>query len=85
MLRTICWSLSVVTVTVFQFSPLMDLIGCRISVLIDNCVISMDETNPHRGLTIGPIQNCHAFIRMSRCQSLCILGKCGMTHTMNAL
>ncbi len=83
MLRTIC--LSVVTVTVFQFSHLMDLIGCRISVLEDNWVIPMDETNPHHGLTIGPIQNCHAFICMPRCQSFFILGKCGMTHTMNAL
>jgi hypothetical protein len=37
-----------------------------ISVLENNCVISMDETNPHHGLTIGPILNCHAFIRMAR-------------------
>jgi hypothetical protein len=58
---------------------------CRISVLEDNCVIPMDETNPHRGLTIGPILNCHAFIRMPRYQSLHIHGKCGMTHISNAL
>jgi hypothetical protein len=58
---------------------------CCISVLEDNCVISMDETNPHCGLTISPILNCHAFICMPRYQSLHILGKCGMTHIMNAL
>ncbi len=58
---------------------------CCISILEDNCVISMDEINPHHGLTIGPILNCHAFICMPRYQSLCILGKCGMTHIMNAL
>jgi hypothetical protein len=58
---------------------------CRISVLEDNCVIPLDETNPHCGLTIGPILNCHAFIHMPRYQSLRILGKCGMTHIMNAL
>ncbi len=56
-----------------------------ISVLEYNPVIPMDETNPHRGLTIGPILNCHAFICMPRYQSLCILGKCGMTHITNAL
>jgi hypothetical protein len=58
---------------------------CHISVLEDNCVIPIDETNPHHGLTIGPILNCHAFIRMPRYQSLHILGKCGMTHISNAL
>jgi hypothetical protein len=58
---------------------------CRISVLEDNRVIPMDETNPHLGLTIGPILNCHAFIHMPHYQSLHILGKCGMTHIMNAL
>ncbi len=58
---------------------------CHISVLEDYHVIPIDETNPHRGLTIGPILNCHAFIRMPRYQSLCILGKCGMTHISNAL
>jgi hypothetical protein len=45
----------------------------------------MDETNPHCGLTIGPILNCHAFIRMPHYQSLSILGKCGMTNILNAL
>jgi hypothetical protein len=58
---------------------------CRISVLEDNRVIPMDETNPHCGLTIGPIPNFHAFIRMPRYQSLRILGKCGMTHISKAL
>ena len=58
---------------------------CHISVLEVNHVIPMDETNPHRGLTIGPILNCHAFIHMPHYQSLHILGKCGMTHIMNAL
>ncbi len=58
---------------------------CCISVLEDNCVIPMDETNPHCGLTIGPILNCHAFICMPRYQSLRIHGKCGMTHISNAL
>jgi hypothetical protein len=37
-----------------------------ISVLEDKRVIAIDETNLHRGLTIGPIQKCHAFIRMPR-------------------
>ncbi len=45
----------------------------------------MDKTNPHCGLTIGPILNYHAFICMPRYQSLRILGKCGMTHISNAL
>ncbi len=45
----------------------------------------MDETNPHSGLTINPILNCHAFICLPRYQSLHILGKCEMTHIMNAL
>ncbi len=58
---------------------------CRISILEDNCVIPMDETNPHCGLTIGPILNCHAFSPMPRYQSLCILSKCGITHISNAL
>ncbi len=58
---------------------------CCISVLEDNPVIPMDETDPHHGLTIGPILNCHAFICMPHYQSLCVLGKCGMTHISNAL
>jgi hypothetical protein len=58
---------------------------CRISILEDNRVVPMDETNLHCGLTISPILNCHAFICMPRYQSLCVLGKCGMTHIMNAL
>ncbi len=57
----------------------------RISVLEDKRVTAIDETNPHRGLTIGPIRQCHAFIRMPRFQSLCILGNSGMMQVMNAL
>jgi hypothetical protein len=57
----------------------------RISVLEDKCVIAIDETDPHRGLTIGPIHQCHAYIRMPRFQRLCILGNSGMTWVMNAL
>ncbi len=57
----------------------------RISVLQDKRVIAIDETNLHRGLTIGPIQNCHTFICMPRYQTLRILGNCGMTQIMNAL
>ncbi len=30
---------------------------CHVSILEDNSVIPMDENNPHRGLTIGPILN----------------------------
>ncbi len=56
-----------------------------ISVLEDKRVIAIDETNPHCGLTIGPIHQCHAFICMPRFQSLCILGNSGMTRVMNAL
>jgi hypothetical protein len=58
----------------------------RISVLEDRPVIAIDETDQHHGLTIGPIHQCHAFIRMPpRFQSHCILGNSGMTWVMNAL
>ncbi len=57
----------------------------RISVWEGKRITAIDETDPYRGLTIGRIDQCHAFIRMPRFQSLRIVGNYGVTRVMNAL